>query len=80
MHGDSTPQAWLLGEAGTGAACSVSWGRCGFVCPCGLHYGERDLSECEVQAESEGELSGRRKRERDGASDRGAAHWGEEDR
>ena len=80
MHGDSTPQAWLPGEAGTGAACSVSWGKRGFVCPCGLHYGERDLSECEVQAESEGELSGRRKRERDGASDRGAAHWGEEDR
>lgn len=36
------------------------------MCPCGLHYGERDLSECEVQAASEGELSGRWKRERQG--------------
>ena len=44
----------------------MSWGRRGFVCPCGLHFGERDLSECEVQAASEGELSDRWKRESQG--------------
>lgn len=31
---------FLLSELGRGR---------GFVCPCGLHFAERDLSECEVE-------------------------------
>ena len=56
------------------------WGRYGFVCPCGLRYGKRDLSEGEQQAASEwGAVRQVAKRET-GASGRGAARRGEEDR
>ena len=51
-----------------------------FVCPCGLHFGERDLSECEVQAASEWGVVRQVARRETGASGRGAARGGEEDR
>ena len=50
------------------------------MCPCGLHYGKRDLSESELQAASEWGVVRQVAKRETGASGRGAAHGGEEDR